>query len=146
MDETYQADAVGVAAYLDGQVWYREFTSLAGAFDLVLAWQPSEVIVGISLKSAALKAGLVDPLGFGAKETTVSAPLLVDAVKNGTLAHEHTAALLAAAEGAVMNLTDSGTLRLSVKQSAGSVLPAKLFGWLLLAERNRLRITPKIWA
>ena len=45
-----------------------------------------------------------------------------------------------------MTLTDSGTFKLSVKQSAGTVLPAKLISWLLLAERNRVTSAPRIWA
>jgi hypothetical protein len=146
LDESYDGSHVGVVATLDGEVWYREYPSLAEALPAALLWQPEDWIVGYSLRSVQeVTTSLPYCTPYGSKETAMALPLLLEAVKRGTFAHEHSELVDAQAAGALLVTTDTGGLRLSVKESEGSVLGLKLIAWTLLFARTRQDVAPAIW-
>jgi hypothetical protein len=145
MDQAPDGSVVGVLAWWRRAIWYREVPDLGTAWALVRAWRPSAVIVGLSLRAAAEKAGQAGALGYGSSETAEGTPLLLEAVRSGTLAHEHLPALTTQADGAAVVLSDTGTMRLSVRGSKGSVLGLKLAAWALVHDRNAPSTRPRIW-
>jgi hypothetical protein len=145
LDESYDSSMAAFIAWSDGQAWYREFGSAGDAVKAALALAPSEIIVGVSLQATAINHGVQAPLPYGARQTALSVPLVLEAVKRGTFAHEHAEALTRQAEGAVTSLSDAGAIRLSVKGSGGSVLGLKLLSWTLLRERDHVDELPQIF-
>lgn len=147
VDESFDGSHVGVAATLGGEVWYREYPSLAEGLAAAALWQPEDWIVGYSLRSVnEVTTTLQYATPYGSKETAMALPLLLEAVKKGTFAHEHSEVLTEQTEGATLVTTDTGGLRLSVKQSQSGVLGPKLIGWLLLFARQKADEAPAIWA
>jgi hypothetical protein len=145
LDQSVDGSVVGIMAAWRRAVWYREVPSLGHAWAVVRSWRPTSVVVGLSLRGAAAKAGWTQATGYGASETAEGTPLLLEAVRSGTLAHEHLATLATQAQGAVLTLSDTGTLRLSVKGSKASVLGLKLAAWTLVHDRNVPNDRPRIW-
>jgi hypothetical protein len=145
LDQAPDGSVVGVMASWRRAVWYREVASLDTAWRLVRSWKPSALVVGLSLRGAAAMAGWPGVAAYGSSETAEGTPLLLEAVRSGTLAHEHLPALTTQAEGAVLTLSDTGTLRLSVKGSKASVLGLKLAAWALVHDRNVPNNRPRIW-
>ena len=145
IDQAPDGSVFGLLGWADGGAWYREADTLPEALALAGRWAPAQVIVGLSLRGAVAKAGWHGAVGMGARETTEGTPLLLEAVRRRSFAHEHEPGLSAQADGAQVVLSDTGAMRLSVKGSRGSVLGLKLAAWALLHERNDPRDRPAIW-
>jgi hypothetical protein len=145
IDEHFDASAAMVVAYSDGQLWAREVPGLREAIDLALTWTDREVMVGFSLRHVVGPMGLRHAIPYGMKETALGTPLLLDTVKQGQLAHEHSELMDRAMAGARVKVSDAGTMTLSIKTSASNVTGVKLAAWLLLHERNRGNESPAVW-
>jgi hypothetical protein len=145
MDQSHDGSVVAILVSWRRAVWYREVRDLGAAWAVVRALRPSALVVGLSLRNAATLAGWPGAIGYGASETAQGTPLLLEAVRSGTLAHEHLPALTTQAEGAILTLSDTGTLRLSVKGSKASVLGLKLAAWALVHDRDVPNARPRIW-
>ena len=145
VDEAYEGSGAGVAAFDGKGFWYRECGSVEKAIEQAIAWTNGEIVVGMSLRNAVPAMGVAHPVPYGARQTGIGLPLLIEAVKKRRLAHEHTDDLIAAAEGVRTRMSDAGMMSLSVKTSKGSVLPFKLLSWLLLRDRDAPEEIPAVW-
>jgi hypothetical protein len=145
LDEHFDASGAMVVAMHDGQVWARELPDVRAAVEQALSWTDREVIVGFSLRHVVATMGLKHVVPFGAKETAFGVPLLVEDVRHGRLAHEHSEEMSRQASGARVKVTDSGVMSLSVKGSSGNVTGLKLAAWLLWHEKSRPKESPAVW-
>jgi hypothetical protein len=146
LDEHFDASKTVVAAMHESQLWVEEVENIAAAVELANRWADGgQVLVGFSLRHVVGQYGLRHVVPYGMKETAMGTPLLVQAVKDGALSHEHSEMMDRAMSGARVKTTDSGAMNLSVKSSAGNVTGVKLAAWLLLHERNQETESPTIW-
>jgi hypothetical protein len=145
IDEEYDGSACAIVGWHEGRAWYRAFDRLEDAVPAALAWEPSQVLVGLSMRDAAMRLGVNHPTAYGMRETSIGTPLLMEAVRRGDIAHEHAPALDDQAAGAKVSTSDAGVVRLSVKGSRGSVLGMKLLAWCLVWERGQGRAVAAIW-
>jgi hypothetical protein len=145
LDEHFDASGAMVAALHDGQLWVREVEDVRAAVALAQSWTNAEVLVGFSLRHVVATMGLSHAVAFGMKETAFGLPLLLEAVKHGGLAHEHSEVMSRQASGARVKVSDSGVMSLSVKNSEGSVTGLKLIAWMLWAEKGRAQEAPAVW-
>jgi hypothetical protein len=145
LDEHFDASAAMVVALHAGQVWAREVPDVASAVELARSWTDAEVLVGFSLRHVVAAMGLRHAIPFGAKETALGVPLLVEAVRQGRVAQEHSEVMSRQAAGARVKVSDSGVMSLSVKGSSGNVTGLKLAAWLLWHEKGRGSESPAVW-
>lgn len=136
IDEARDSSVVGVGIYdrKTRSFWYREVGTLHRALELALTWDPSEIAVGLTLKTPAEVLGFGYAVGVGARETRSGTPLLRHAIDNRRVAHEHSPAIDEMFKGAAIRETDAGTT-LAPTLSDASVLAPKLLAWLLVRER-----------
>jgi hypothetical protein len=146
LDEHYDASRVMVAALHEGGLWVQEVADVQAGVELAHRWSDGgEVLVGFSLRHVVAPMGLRHAIPYGMKETALGTPLLLDTVKQGQLAHEHSELMDRAMAGARVKVSDAGTMTLSIKTSASNVTGVKLAAWLLLHERNRGNESPAVW-
>jgi hypothetical protein len=126
-------------------MWAREVPDLQAAIELAKTWTDREVLVGFSLRHVVASMGLPHAQPYGMKETNFGLPLLLDAVKQKQLAHEHSELMYAQASGARLKTSDSGTMSLSVKGSASTITGLKLTAWCLWFEKSRASDSPAVW-
>lgn len=145
LDERYDGSGASVGAFYEGSYWYREVNNVQEAVTLAQKWTSGEVLVGISLRHTVTQMGIAHPVAYGAKETNLGLPHLIEAVKNGSIRHEHDEILALQAMGAKVNTSDAGVMSLSVKGSTHGVLGLKLAAWLNLHARNQVHEMAAVW-
>ena len=145
LDEHIGGAGAAVAAYHAGGFWYRDVADLRAAVALAKEWTDREVIVGYSLRAAVENLSLPFAVAYGAKETALGTPLLLEAVKAASIAHEHQQEVTAQFEGMRTRMSDAGVMSLSARDSAGPVMAGKLLAWALWFERSRPTEVPAVW-
>ena len=130
VDAGRDRSAWGVSvAVLEGdrvRVWSRRVGTQDQAVQLLTAWQPQRVLVGLSHRDVIVGPWVVE--GAGSRETYEATPVLADLVRRGRVSHDGDADLAAQVAAARVTETERGTL-LSGKASRGPVETLKVTAW-----------------
>jgi hypothetical protein len=143
VDEEPDGSAAGVLVAHGSDHWFLRFGSLRDALGAVRRLSPDVLLVGATLRARVVAAGFPGARSAGSRELSAGLPLLLRAVQDGSFRHDHAEEVLLAAGAASLVQRESG---LGLKQvGVVSMLPLRLFAWVLWESATVVQESPQVW-